>query len=241
MHKFDKDARKEAWLLCAKRDGIRCNISKNPWYHGLNRNEIEQLAKRNGLSLPAGLSKEQFWQECDNPTGVFLVLAMKRLVVDHIDNDKTNNPADGSNWQLATQSENVKKRITSLGRKPKTPSIIKYQELKKSIYNKQTNSVPRDTPLQMVKNLEAEPFIRHFFDCIIDTYHPKSVNKDDLVNAAAEAFTKETKKTISQQAVRGYLEKRLNPINGSFEVDPDQEEAHIRRRSTPPIIGTKVK
>ena len=137
-------------------------------------------------------------------------------VLDHIDNNPENNPIDGSNWQELCKGHNARKNPRGRGRYHKT-----LHGNGKTIINKyRPITIEMSMAIRMRKNLEAEPFIRAYVLKTIKTYG--QLDKSDLINAASEEFTKRTEKTISQQAVRSYLEKLLNPINGDLEEIPGE-------------------
>jgi hypothetical protein len=135
MPRMNSRQRKHRWKTCADRDGIRCNICKKPWFEGLDRTAIEAYAKKKRVALPADVADKDFMSRAENATGPFQLLAYKRLVIDHVNNNNRDNPKDGSNWQLAHQSCNVAKNpqrgrrgVKSLGQKQKEISPEKVRE-----------------------------------------------------------------------------------------------------------------
>jgi hypothetical protein len=194
MPKLNSDGINAAKLRCARRDGLRCN---NPACHKV--------------------LGEAYLDSHNQEKNVYLEL-------DHIDGNPENNPEDGSNHQLLCVPCNRLKSAKDKPRAPKFQSHVEFKKLRK-IRMRKYGSVRNERLLQqyvsMAKNLNAEPIAIKFFEETVIKY--VTIGRDDLVNAAANEVELKTAQTIGQTAVRGYLDKKTNPINGIYEEYQDAE------------------
>jgi hypothetical protein len=138
-------------------------------------------------------------------------------VVDHIDNDKANNPEDGTNWQLLCDSCNIKKNP----RGPQKSSMFSSHKHLNLSHKREIENL-KVRYMTMAKNLAAEPTFRQFTERTLKTHG--ALKKSELLNAGAEDFHLKTGETISQQALAKYLDKWTNRLNGWLECFRDSEE-----------------
>ena len=159
---------------------------------------------------------------------------IKRLIVDHIDNDKKNNPADGSNWQLLCDACNVRKRLQYKARKKRSSSKFnKIRRVKRSLTPIPIGETLQFRTAQMKKNSEAELPCRGYLERKIKELQP--VQKTKLLNATANWYTKMTEArgcpdTISVETVGNYLAKMTQDINGDFEEGTLDDHVVVRKR-----------
>ena len=140
----------------------------------------------------------------------------KNFVIDHINNEKTDNPLDGSNWNQACKSCNTKKDHKHHSTSPKFNKHIEYKQ-----YIERKNESERRVPRELEKGEEAEQFFRGYVKKTFETL--KEVSEKILVNSGKEEFNRVTGKTISQQALGTYLDAMTNPLNGRYECFPRQD------------------
>jgi hypothetical protein len=148
-----------------------------------------------------------------------------------VDNNKANNPKDGSNWALRCHKCNCKK-ITD--RTPRGPKFQKHIHFGLSL--KSNNQIAEGGLkiqfMEMAKNLQAQPMFDLFTDEQLG--EKKSIKKRLLLSAGARDYKLKTTSPsnpdgnrITQQTLARYLEERLNDINGDLEdyTDPEGDSA----------------
>jgi hypothetical protein len=204
MPKLNSEEINAAKLKCATRDGLRCN---NPECH-----------KKPG---------EKYLDSHNQEKKTYLEL-------DHVDGNPENNPSDGSNWQLLCVPCNRLKSAPDRKRKPKFQGHIEFRkslELKIKRYGKANKERLLMQYATMEKNRNAEPIVKDFINKTVESLG--SVEKSVLINAAAEEVSLRSEGTISQQAVKNYLDKKCNPINGTLEYfEHPKQSGHwmVRKR-----------
>jgi hypothetical protein len=206
MPKLNSEEINAAKLKCATRDGLRCN---NPECH-----------KKPGETYLDSHNQEK----------------KTYLELDHVDGNPENNPPDGSNWQLLCVPCNRLKSAPDRKRKPKFRSFEQLKKCKLERVRKYGKMNTESLLVQyasMQKNLVAEPIVTVFIDRTVEDLG--SVDRSVLINAAAQEVSLQTKgkSSIGQGAVRGYLDRRCNPINGTLEYfEHPKQSGHwmVRKR-----------
>jgi hypothetical protein len=156
---------------------------------------------------------------------------VKELVVDHLDNDNSNNQPNGSNWQLLCRRCNALKNPH--GRRAKV-KFNKHLRLKQSLVcggSSEQQDEDRRARWRQSKELEksdrAEPIVRLYVQQQLRAY--ESLPKSDLEDAAAEHCTLHGVQ-VSQTTVARYMRKFCNPLNGFAEVFVADDIAYVRKR-----------
>lgn len=164
------------------------------------------------------------------------------LCIDHIDNNNSNNPKDGSNWQYLCRGHNGRKNHRGATKKNK---LFQFNTLKDSLKrvrdlkgvndrgDEVTDVVIRFA--EMDKNKRASPLFREFVSMTIDQCGVLS--KKDLLDAGAEYVTQVLGDGcgIDQQTAERYLKKLCAPIVGKFEIynaakADESKQWFVRRR-----------
>lgn len=152
-------------------------------------------------------------------------------VVDHVDNNASNNPKDGHNWQILCRSCNTKKNPRGAGRRGidarhKMHSL----ERERGRDNAGANDVPnepeddrtRADSESMRRNIERKPKFLEWLKGML--YDMQTIAVEDVVNGGAKIAD------LSQQTVRRYLDQECS-ITGDCEYYKVESGArHVRFR-----------
>lgn len=160
---------------------------------------------------------------------------VKELVVDHLDNDNSNNPDDGSNWELLCRRCNALKNPHG---KRGDLKFNRHLRLEHSLVcggSSEQQDEDRRARWRQSKELEksdkAEKIVRLYVKQQLKLY--ESIPKSDLEDAAAEHCTLQGVQ-ISQTTVSRYLRKFSNRLNGFAQVFVSEDVAHVRMRREKP-------
>lgn len=154
--------------------------------------------------------------------------AFRQWDIHHKDGDRTHNPPDGSNWALMCHPCNVRE---SPHGPPMHDRFSTHLHFKESRTYQRTRERLAVKTLAMQRNVTAEPIVREFAREKIK--EKGEVGLEDLIDAAAEEVLRRTKSrcSITQERVRLYLDKMLNPLTGEYEIFEDEDGVEwIRRR-----------
>lgn len=151
---------------------------------------------------------------------------VRKLIVHHLDNNNDHNPPDGSNWLLLCQPCNIKRRV--LKAKRSTRKFASFKRLKLSLTRESEREEPIIRYAEMWKNRQAEQLFRDFVAQTISEL--KEVEKGDLLDAGAENHYKKTQDHISQQALKRYLDKLSNDINGNYQYVKRDDHYYVHKR-----------
>jgi len=166
----------------------------------------------------------------------------KRLIVDHVDRNPENNAP--TNWQLRCDRCNIKKDPRGRQAHPKFSSHLrlnteraglpesKFFQINHKMISRRKEDIESESPrvryVETAKGLQAEPIFREFVEKTVRQFG--SVQKQDLLDAAAEDFTQRTGNSISQQCLSKYLSKLCNPINGAYDLKEIAGEWYVVKR-----------
>ena len=158
---------------------------------------------------------------CGRPEPEYIDEKKRQMDLDHIDGDPDNNPPDGSNWQLACHSCNVKKNPRGKRKQPYFNGIERLKEYQSRREAMREDNLP--IPATMQKNREAEPLFRKSVERLITRYGKMA--RGDVVDAASEAAG------VSQATGTRYLDKMCSLLGG-FRYTKDQETKilYVERR-----------
>jgi len=149
----------------------------------------------------------------------------------HLDDDRENNPPDGSNWwglchschrKMHPRGPNKPKPETSAGMK-----LIEIESVRENVSDSESEQV-RPQTMEMLKNSICEPKFKQWLSDILDEVGVISVV--DAKNGGAYIAG------CSPQAIQRYLDVLCSFV-GPYEFFTNEEgKKYIRRRQARPVI-----
>ena len=145
------------------------------------------------------------------------------LILDHIDNNPSNNPRDGSNWQLLCRSHNRRKNP---GKRPRFSN--KFASGMKLGYSLEGEGIKkrerlgiRGTSAELEKSERIRPQVEKWILETINKENPQQLEMDEAINSCSYLFK------CNQGTVKKYIDAMTSRVGPLMMDEIDGKEVLI--------------